>query len=118
MITFKIENDDLVFDGQNDLVMIDEEDEVVQCIDRAITTQLEEWFLDPEHGLQYKYIRGKNVDLDRAKLELTKAIMQEDRVERVDNIDIAIDIQTRTATIAFKCTLKDGTTIQEVKVIE
>lgn len=117
MITFKIENNDLVFDGQNNLAMIDGVDEVVQSIDRIITTQLKEWFLDPESGLEYGYIRGKN-DLDRAKLELNKAIMQEDRVERVDNIDIAMDIQTRKATITFKCTLKDGTTIQEVKVIE
>ena len=119
MLSFKIQNGDLVFDGQNDLTMVDSVDEVVQCIDRAITTQLGEWFLDLDgHGLEYKHIRGKNIDIDRAKMELTKAIMQEDRVERVDNIDIVIDNQGRKAEIKFECTLKDGSTIREVKVIE
>jgi hypothetical protein len=118
MLTFKIENNDLVLDGQNNLAMVDKVDEVVQCIDRIITTQLGEWLLDPEHGLEYGYIRGKNIDIDRAKLEFTKAIVQEERVERVENINIVINDQLRTVTITFECTLKDGSTIREVKEIE
>lgn len=118
MITFKIKDDDLVFNGQNDLVMVDGEDEEVQCINRIITTQLSEWLLDPEHGFEYGYIRGKNVDIDRAKLELTKAIMQETRVERVESLDISIDNQKRKVTISFKCVMINGNTIQEVSIIE
>lgn len=119
MLTFKLDKDgDLMFNGQNDLSMVDGEEEVVQCIDRIITTQFKEWFLDPEHGFEYAYIRGKNVDIERAKLELSKAIMQEDRVKQVDNIGFIIDNKSRKVTITFECTMIDGSTIREVRDIE
>lgn len=118
MINLKIVDGDLVLDGQNNLEMVEDEYETAQSIERTLTTQAGEWFLNPEFGLAYEYIRGKNVDLDRAKLEIVKAITQDDRVETVESVGIEVDRKTRKTKINFACKMKNGDLIQEVIDIE
>ena len=84
MKTFKIVNGDLVFDGQGNLVMVEGEDEIAQSIERVLTTNKGEWFLNLEHGLDYQEIQGKGRDVEGIKLAITEAILQEGRVSEVE----------------------------------
>lgn len=116
MITFKIVNNDLVFDGQNDLAMIEGRDEEVQTIERILTTNKGEWFLNMEHGLDYWAILGKGRDKESIKLAIIEAIMQEERVERVEEIDVKID-ESRHMKVYCKVKMKLGDTLEISEVI-
>lgn len=90
MKTFKIHNDDLVFDEQNNLVMVEGVDEVAQSIERTLTTNLNEWFLDIEFGLDYSAIIGKGKNIEDIRLSILDAIYQDERVSAVELEDIKI----------------------------
>lgn len=119
MKTFKIVNGDLVIDGQNNIAMVSDVDEVAQSIERVLTTNVNEWFLNTFHGLDYDSIQGKNKDIDGIKLAITEAIHQEDRVDEVEFIDVNIDNSTRNLRVNFKVKLINGEVIEgkEVMVI-
>lgn len=117
MITFKIVNNDLVFDAQNNLVMVEGEDEIAQSIERVLTTNKGEWFLNLEHGLDYKAITGKGKDKESVKLAIIEAIMQEYRVDVVEEIDIKID-KNRHIKINAKGRRKSGDTLDLSEVID
>lgn len=116
MKTFKIVDGDLVFDGQMDLVMVEGEAELIQSIERILTTNINEWFLNLNHGLNYQHIQGKNRDIEGMKLAITEAILQEDRIDMVEDIDIKIDKQ-RNIIIKAKAKTKTGNNIELSEVI-
>lgn len=114
METFKIIEDDISFDGQNNIEIVSGQDEEVQSIERALTTNIEEWFLNAEHGFDYSVIQRKAVDEEQIRLALIEVILQEDRVSEVEEITIDLNRQTRNMTIGFKAKMKSGGAIQEV----
>lgn len=91
MKSFKLNhNGDLVIEN-GDLVMIDGNEELRQCVERILTTNKNEWFLNTEFGLDYSAIQGKGKTKESIKLAITEAIFQEPRIKQVDIIDIEID---------------------------
>lgn len=91
MKSFKLDNNgDLIIEN-GDLVMIDGRDELVQSIDRILTTNVGEWFLSMGFGLDYQAIQGKGKAKGNIKLTITGAMFQEPRIEQVDIRDISID---------------------------
>ncbi len=117
MKTFKLVNGDLIFDAQNNLVMIDGEDEIAQSIERVLTTNKGEWFLNLEHGLDYKAITGKGKDIDGIKLAITEAILQEERVSEVEKMDLFLD-KNRHLKINVIARLQEGDTLEISEVID
>ncbi len=91
MKSFKLNhNGDLVIEN-GDLVMIDGNEELRQCLERILTTNVNEWFLDIDFGLDYSAIQGKGKAKERIKLTITEAVFQEPRINQVDIKDIDID---------------------------
>ena len=91
MKSFKLDNNgDLIIEN-GDFIMIDGRDELVQSINRILTTNKEEWFLSMNFGLDYKAIQGKGKDKEGIKLANKEAIFQDKRVKEVDIIDVIID---------------------------
>lgn len=117
MKTFKIEQGDLVFDGQHNLVMVEGRDEEVQAVERLLTTNIGEWFLNIEHGLDYSKIQGKNIADEQIRLAIMQALSQEERIISVENLEITRNNSNRTVFVDFVCLMVSGETIQGREVL-
>lgn len=117
MKTFKIVSNDLVFDGQNNLVMADGHDEEAQSIERILTTNTGEWFLNILHGFNYNEIHGKGKTKEGIKLALIEAISQEPRVKDIEFIDVKINSQYRTLEVKFNILMKSGNYVSGEEVV-
>lgn len=90
MKAFKVDkNGDLIIEN-GDFVVIDGRDELVQSIDRILTTNIGEWFLSMGFGLDYQAIQGKGKNKESVKLAIKEAIYQDERVAEVDIKDVII----------------------------
>jgi hypothetical protein len=116
MKTFKIEDGDILFDGQNNIAMTYGKNEEVQSIERVLTTNLNEWFLNAEHGFDYSVVQTKQVDEEGIRLEIIRAISQDPRVQEVEEINLQFERQNRKLNINFKVKMQDGT-INEGQVV-
>lgn len=112
MKTFKIINDDLVINKNGELEMIAGREEEAQSIERILTTNLREFFLDPGMGLDYEDLRDRAIDEGAMRLALVDAITQDGRVKSVELTSFVEYKIDRTADVRFKVKMKDGSTIE------
>lgn len=117
MKTFKIIDGDITFDGQNDIAMVEGEEEEAQCIERALSTNEGEWFLNILHGLNRKVIQTKGIDEESIRLELMKTISQEERVAEIQELDLQFEKRVRKLHIYFKVRMHSGNTLQGEEVL-
>lgn len=104
--TFLIEGDDLVIkNGQ--LQMVKDEEEVCQCIERILTTRKEEFFLDADHGLEQSEFKEKRFSDERLKLHITEAVLQEERIKKVSDIEVEYLRKERGVKIFFLATTEN-----------
>lgn len=90
MKTFKLDdNGDLVIENGN-LVMVEGKEELRQSIERILSTNINEWFLNANFGLDYEAIQGKGKSKESIKLAIAEAIYQDSRIVEVDIKDIII----------------------------
>ena len=95
MINLKMENGDFVFDGQNNLALVSDEDEFLQSIGEILRTNTGEWFLNEDHGLsRYEILGNKYNETDASDL-ITEAIFQHEDVDRVEKIELDFVRNTR-----------------------
>lgn len=99
--SFKISDDDLVI-TKGHLEMTCGKEEVCQCVERALTTRLGEFFLRLNHGLDYTELKSKAPLEDRIKSDVIECVLQEERVKQVVNIDVLINRASRQAVIKFR----------------
>lgn len=115
MKTLGLLNGDLRFEN-GDFVMIEGPEEIAQCIEISLGTNLKEWFLNQEVGLDFTKVLEKSTD-DEARAEVLRVIAQEERVSMIDNLEIINDFKNRQRLIKYTVTLIDGTTLnKEVSV--
>lgn len=104
---------DIEMDGQNDIAMATEDDELMQCVRDVLTTNLGEWFLNPEgHGFARFRVLGQKFDQEQATSELIAAILQEPRIASVERIEWDFDRETRQLTGTFELTKQNGDVLQ------
>lgn len=116
MKTFKIENGDLVFDNLGNFEIVEGIDEIAQSIERILTTNIGEWFLNIDFGLNYNEIKGKGIDKQGIELALRDAIFQDERVDEVEFEKINIDNKNRSLEVIFNIKTIDGER-EEIEVI-
>ncbi|KAF6591043.1 DUF2634 domain-containing protein [Paenibacillus sp. EKM205P] len=104
---------DLEFDSRGDLVMVEGDEELAQCCRVAIGTNEGEWFLNPEIGLAFRLFLGKLASEEEMRNELTRALLQEERIESVDDVTFSVDRAARLLTVTFKATGTSGEIIQQ-----
>lgn len=108
MISLKLdETGDLVFSG-GDLVMIEGPEELAQCGRAAIGTNKGEWFLNPDAGITFSKFLGKEINEAEMRDELTAGLLQEDRIQSVEDIDFTINRKSRTMLVNFTAVGTDG----------
>lgn len=98
---------DLIIEG-DDLVIISESEEVVQCCRHEIATNMGEWFLNPEMGINQDLFVGNNLDEEVMRSELTQAILRDPRVVAVEAITFERNRQARTLLIKFAASGPSG----------
>lgn len=118
MKSFKVSNNGDLIIKNGDLVIVDKHEEIRQSIERILTTNVGEWFLDMEFGLDYQAIQGKGKTKESIKLAITEAIYQEPRIKTVDIKDIEIDQYRHLKVYGIATDLEgneiDLNTLQEV----
>ena len=119
MRNFKLNDGDLVLNAENNLEMISSNDEIGQCIERVLTTNKNEWFLDLSMGLEFSAIWGKGSTENIIKQTITEAILQVEEVDYVKYINIKLS-NDRHLEVDAIVTLRNDTdiVIKEVVGIE
>lgn len=117
MRTLQIVNGDIVFNSQHNLVIVERHDEEVQSVERLLTTNIGEWFLNIEHGLDYSKIQGKAVSDEQIRLAVLQALAQEGRITEVENIEVRRSDKNRTVAINFRCRMVSGEVLQGEEVL-
>lgn len=114
MRTFYINpaTNDLELDGSNNFKMVEGDEEILQSVRLTIQTNINEWFLNPDFGFDRYMIQGKKIDEDLATDAIYEAILQDDRIEIVDDLTFNFDHSTRKLKIEFKFTKVDGDTLE------
>lgn len=108
----------LKLDDTGDLVILDGElqlvtgpEEIAQCCKLALGTAKGEWFLDPEIGIDFTRITGKGVTADEVRSEITDGILQEPRVQEVEDVQVSFDPVNRTVTANITAVAVNGDVI-------
>ena len=112
-------NGEFEIDEDGNLVFVENIEEVKQRLKIKMLTNLNEWFLDLNLGIDWHEILS-NLDnkKERIKLEIVRALSEDDAVNEIKNIIIDFDSEERYLTIGYEATVLEGETIeQEVEVI-
>ena len=112
MISFLIENDDIVFNEQNELKMISGNEEKAQGIQRIMTTNLKEFFLNERFGFDYRLLQQKTINKNYLRIGINDAITFDQEIKGIDGLTVSEPTSDRKALIGFKVLLKNGTTIE------
>lgn len=75
--------------------MVEGREELAQSLERILTTNIEEWFLDMDFGLDYPGIWGKGKTPEVIRRKLTEALLKDERVDVVDIKGITVDVNRR-----------------------
>ncbi|WP_223068475.1 DUF2634 domain-containing protein [Paenibacillus caui] len=104
--------------GDIQFEMIEGQEELAQCCRIGLGTNKGEWFLNPDSGLDYSLFVGKELNEAQLHDELTRGLLQEERIQSVDAVDFTIDRKARKMLVRFEATAADGTavTLEEVQI--
>lgn len=112
MRSFALIDGDIQIGPDRNIVMVEGDDELLQAVRINLATNIGEWFLDLDFGLDYSHIFKKQFNEDRVRAEVVKAVHQEERVRKVTDYRFEFDRATRTASIYFKFTKLDGAELE------
>lgn len=117
MFNFKVVAGDIMLDGQNDIVLVYDDDEFVQSLQELLSTNTGEWFVNDEYGLRRYEILGQKYKYDDAVDVISEAIFQHEDVDRIESIVLDFDRKSRKMTVQFEVVKKTGDTVQgEVEI--
>ncbi len=106
------QTNDLDFDGSNNLKMIDGDEELLQRVRLNITTRLSEWFLNSDFGFDWAVVQTKSTNYENITSALYAAILFDEEIEVVDDVQFLYDPLTRHLNIDFSFTKVDGQLIE------
>jgi hypothetical protein len=112
MISFLIENDDIVFNEQNELKIISGNEEKAQSIQRTVTTNLKEFFLNERFGFDYRLLQQKTINKSYLRMGINGAVTFDSDIKSIDSLTVSEPTADRNVSIGFRVQLKDGTTIE------
>lgn len=111
MKDLKFTDGDLVIQV-NDFIMVDGIDEIGQCVESTLGTNLGEFALEPELGIEYLNMLGKGVTDEDIQAEVFAGLSQEERVDTVEEIVVTRDNVTRKTSVRFSASVDTGETIE------
>ena len=110
LTSFLIDPDtrDLAFDSKQRLRMVDGLDARKQRIRLRLGTHTQEWFLDTLLGVPWMELVEKGTPNARIRAEITKALLKDGEVERVEELTIGELSPDRALLIEFTVRLRSG----------
>ena len=96
----KIVDGDLVFEN-GDVVMVEGDEELAQSLQTVFQTNKGEWFLNENHGLDRSPFLTKKFDEAMATDAIAEATVQEERVQRIENISFKREVRSLTVDATF-----------------
>ncbi|TQR21791.1 DUF2634 domain-containing protein [Psychrobacillus vulpis] len=116
MKTIELTDDgDLLFEN-GDFKLIDGVLEVKQVLTISLSTNLKEWFLNLDFGLDFMKLLEKATD-EEIRSEIIRVIGQEERVDIINDVEIVQDRKLRKLSVKYNVQLIDGQTINEEVVL-
>lgn len=113
MRTWALQDGDLqLADGQ--IAWIDGREELAQAVRIRLGTRLGEYFFAPDMGLDHERMVGKQADEDTIREAIMRSLMDEPRIQSVEDIEVTIDKHSRTAQVRLVMTSSEG---EEVELI-
>ncbi|KHD86379.1 hypothetical protein NG54_03445 [Heyndrickxia ginsengihumi] len=110
MFSPKILDGDIVIEN-GDVVMVEDDEELAQSLRIVLGTRKGEFALEPDHGLTFDNILGKQANEFEARDDIIEALSQDDRVSAVTGITFADDRTKRRRSISISVQKEDGTEI-------
>jgi phage baseplate assembly protein W len=120
MKSIAFDNGDLVISSKR-LQMVSDLEQKIQRTKGILLTSLGELFYNADIGLdrtEILDIKEKNIQEERKKFAVIQAVMQDDNVEKVDEVTIETNNKERKQTISLKYKYKDEEKIIEIGGIE
>ena len=111
MFSPKIVDGDLMIDENGDIVMVEGDEELAQSVRMILETRKGEFFLEPDHGLVFDNLLGKEADLAKAHEDIVEAVLQEERIASVEDVIFTDNQQERTRSVSLKMQKTDGGTL-------
>lgn len=113
MFTFAIDpiTHDLVFDNQNNIKFVTDDDEVDQSTGLLLNVNTGEWFLNQSFGLDFSKLQVKNPDETSIRAAVFTALQQEPRIKSLSSLSVSLDSKSRQLTVNFNATAVDGSNI-------
>lgn len=101
------ENGDVLFEN-NDISLVLGESLIQQKVTTVLKTNLREWFFDWDQGIDFDNLLGKNTNIELARYEIERGLLQVDRTFTITEFAYEVDRKTRTADISFKAKNANG----------
>ncbi|MBP2002563.1 phage baseplate assembly protein W [Paenibacillus shirakamiensis] len=104
--------------GDIQFELIEGIEELTQSCRLILSTNTGEWFLNPTLGIAFDKFMGKQVHEAEMRSELTRGLLQESRIQSVDDIQFSADEKSRTLRVSFQATGYNNEIIaaEEVKI--
>lgn len=120
LLSFRIDRDtrDLTFDNRGRLEMVSGMEARKQRPRLRLGTQTGEWFLDTLLGVPWLELMEKGVSRERIRAEVLKAIMRDEEIERVEELEIGRITPERHLTIRFVARLRNGDRLADVVEVD
>lgn len=112
----KLVNGDLTFDSGGELSMIEGMDEIAQSLFIIVQTRLGEFYLDETVGTDQSALLAKQFDEDAAHDAIVEALMEDDRVEEITDIELTQTGRTLNVSFMVQTTTGDPVTVDNVSV--
>lgn len=113
MRTWALHDGDLqLSDGQ--IAWIDVREELAQAVRIRLGTRLGEYFFAPDMGLDQERMVGKQADEDTIREAIMRSLMDEPRIQSIEDVEVTIDKHSRTAQVRLVMTSSEG---EEVELI-
>lgn len=112
MISIKMVDGDFAFDEKGHLIMVEGDQELAQSCELILGTNRGEWFLNPDFGIDFSVFRGKNLNNELVTDEVMAGLLQEERLDSIEDIYIQQDTKNRKATVNFTVKKTDGTLLE------
>jgi phage baseplate assembly protein W len=112
----KLVDGDLIFDSNRELSMIEGLDEIAQSLFIIVQTRLGEFYLDETVGTDHSALLAKQFDEDAAHDAIVEALMEDNRVEEVTDIQFTQTGRTLGVSFSVQTTTGDPVTVNNVSI--
>jgi hypothetical protein len=107
----KMNGNDLAFDGF-DFVLATGDDELLQQIREILSVNLNEWFLNLDHGIDFQLFFQKPMNQELIQTSIIQKVQELEQIATVEITSFEYDARIRKPTILFTATKVNGEVVE------